>query len=145
MKISDVGIKAIQNFEGCRLDAYLDVVGVLTIGYGHTGTDVKSGMKITLPEAINILRRDLDRFEVAVSNSLKVPVPQAQFDAMVSLAFNVGAKAFQDSTLLKKLNAGDEMGAACQFTRWSKAGGQFNEGLALRRAAELFMFARGCK
>lgn len=140
MKTSMKGRDLIRKFEGEKLKAYLCPAGVWTIGVGHTGPDVKPGMVITLDRSDELLRSDLARFESAVSGLLRVPVSQGQFDALVSLAFNVGSGAVGKSTLLRLLNAGDKAGAADEFLRWNKAGGKVLPGLTARRAAERDLF-----
>lgn len=142
-KISDKGLQLVKHFEGCYLKAYKCPAGVLTIGYGHTGPDVKPGMEITQAQADDLLRLDIERFEKAVRDCVKVPLEQNQFDALVSFAFNCGAGALQKSTLLKKLNAGDVIGAVQEFHRWNKGGGKVLAGLVRRRAAEAHLFATG--
>lgn len=139
MKTSDKGVALIQDFEGLRLNAYKDAVGIPTIGWGHTG-DVKMGTTITRTEAERILREDLHDFERAVTRLVRVPINQNQFDALVCFSFNVGAKALENSTLLKLLNAGNKAGAASQFANWNKAGGKVLPGLVTRRAAEAKLF-----
>ena len=139
---SQAGIDLITSFEGCRLTAYQDSVGVWTIGYGHT-SGVYQGMTITEEEAIAFLRQDLKTAENAVNNNVTYGINQNQFDALVSFTFNVGTGNFTSSTLLKKLNAGDVNGAANEFDRWIYAGGQVLEGLVRRRAAEKQMFLSG--
>ena len=139
---SQAGIDLITSFEGCRLTAYQDSVGVWTIGYGHT-SGVYPGMTITEEEAIAFLRQDLKTAENAVNNNVTYGINQSQFDALVSFTFNVGTGNFTSSTLLMKLNAGDVNGAANEFDRWIYAGGQVLEGLVRRRAAEKQMFLSG--
>lgn len=139
MITSDKGIALIQDSEGLRLTAYKDSVGIATIGWGHTG-DVKMGTTITRAEAERILREDLHDFERAVTRLVRVPITQNQFDALVCFSFNVGAKALENSTLLKLLNAGNKAGAASQFANWNKAGGKVLPGLVTRRAAEAKLF-----
>lgn len=142
MKTSQEGIEAIQQFEGCVLETYRCAAGVCTIGYGHTGPDVVPGMVWTQSEAEAALRKDLERFERAVDGAITLDMTQGQFDALVSLAFNIGAKAFASSTLVKKFNAGDIAGAGDQFVVWNKVNGKVHAGLLQRRARELWMFAR---
>jgi lysozyme len=144
MKLSIKGADAIKRYEGCVLKAYLCPAKVWTIGYGHTGSEVREGLTWLQHEANAAFLKDVARFESGVETVTTQIISQQQFDALVSLAFNIGMKAYQDSTLLKKLNSGDHVGAACQFARWNKVNGQYNEGLALRRASELYTFARGC-
>jgi len=135
-------IAHIKKWEGLRLRAYTDVVGVWTIGYGHTKT-AKPGMVITEKEAERLLRWDLDWAEEAVRDHVKVDITQPQFDALVSFTYNVGAGAFRGSTLLRKLNAGDHEGAAQEFKRWNKGGGRVIQGLVNRRADEERLFRSG--
>jgi lysozyme len=135
METSQRGIDLIKSFEGLRLKAYRDAVGILTIGYGHTGRDVTEGLVITEAQAEELLRNDLMRFEDAVRKHAG-PATQNRFDAMVSLAFNVGVTAFANSTLARKHRAGDPVGAANEFQRWNRAGGRPLPGLTRRRQAE---------
>jgi lysozyme len=139
MQISQKGIDLIKHFEGVRLNTYQDSVGVWTIGYGHT-KGVHAGMKITETEAENLLKQDLATFEAGVSNLVKVPVNQDQYDALVSFAFNLGLGTLTGSTLLHKLNAKDYHGAAEEFGKWVHAGHQVLPGLVSRRKAEEELF-----
>ncbi len=139
MEISSEGIKLIKGFEGLRLNAYRDAVGVLTIGYGHT-KNVEEGQQITEEEAEALLKSDLEIFEDSVLDAVNVPITQHQFDALVSFTYNLGARNFRNSTLLKKLNAEDYEGAANEFLRWNRAGGRVLNGLTRRRAAERDLF-----
>lgn len=146
MKISNTGINLICGFEGLRLKAYDDGVGVWTIGYGTTvinGVKVKKGDTCTIEQAKSYMAQDLKKFESAVNTAVKVPLNQNQFDALVSLTYNIGTGAFKDSTLLKKLNAKDYKGAAAQFDRWNKGGGKVMQGLVNRRAKERNLFEKG--
>lgn len=112
-----------------------------TIGYGHYGSDVKPGMVITEEEARKLLRQDIAEAENAVNKNVKVPISQNMFDALVSFTFNVGTGAFQESTLLKKLNAGDYKGAQQEFYKWTKDdSGKVLGGLVHRREKEAEMF-----
>ena len=144
MRTSAAGRKAITEREGVRLRAYQDSVGIWTIGVGHTSAagppTVTKGLNITAALADQILTRDLSIFEKAVNNSVTVPLNQNEFDALVSLAFNIGAGAFQKSTLLKELNKGNRKAAADQFLRWNRAGGKVLKGLTNRRKAEREQF-----
>lgn len=148
MEASSECLTLIKHFEGYRLVAYRCPAGVLTIGWGHTGRDVKPGMTITPMQANELLRQDMAAIAVDVRKLLKVRVTQRQFDALVSFAFNVGpdmdgdgiAEGLGDSTLLKLLNAGNVFGAADQFLKWVYAGGKKLPGLIRRRAAERAMF-----
>jgi len=133
----------IEHFEGCRLDAYQDVVGVWTIGYGHTGEDVEEGVSITQEEADQTLADDLGHFEDAVNGMVSDDTSQQQFDAMISFSYNLGEGALRGSTLRKKHNAGDYQGAALEFQRWNKAGGRPIAGLTRRRLAEAAVYGQG--
>ncbi|MBY6346524.1 lysozyme [Providencia rettgeri] len=136
------GLAILQYFESCRLEAYWDSDGkVWTIGWGDTGPDVVKGLRITQAEADERLQRRLAReFVPGVLNALTRPASQAQLDAMVDLAYNIGVGAFQASTLVRLFNAGDQAGAAEQFLRWNKSGGKVLLGLRRRRAADRARF-----
>lgn len=143
---SRVGINLITSFEDLRLNAYDDGVGVWTIGIGTTiypnGTKVKKGDTCTLDQAKSYFAHDLKRFEASVNNLVKVPLSQNQFDALVSLVYNIGQTAFSKSTLLKKLNAKDYVGAADEFPKWNRGGGKVMKGLVRRREAERALFLK---
>ena len=141
MKTSLNGLKIIKDFEGLRLKAYKCSAGVWTIGYGHT-SGVKEGDVITKEQAEKYLKKDVISFENTVNGVVKVKLNQNQFDALVSLVFNIGSGAFKKSTLLKKLNAGDYDGASEQFLVWVKAGGQTLKGLVNRREQERALFRK---
>ena len=143
-KINSSGLTIIKHFEGRELQAYQDSVGVWTIGYGHTAAagppTVYAGQTISEAEAEEILKRDLGLFERGVNDLVKVSTNSDQFSALVSFSFNVGLGALETSTLLRKLNARDYQGAANEFPRWVKAGGQTLPGLVRRRDAERALF-----
>lgn len=136
MKTSSSGLAFIQQFEGTRLKAYQDSIGVWTIGTGHTGSDVHAGLTITPAQATALLAKDLAAAEYAVNNAVHVALSQNAFDACVSFVFNCGSANFRSSTLLRKINAGDLQGAAAEFVRWDRAGGEVLPGLLRRREAE---------
>ena len=144
--INKIGLKLIAQFEGCYLQAYLCPANVWTIGIGTTiypnGVKVKKGDKCTLEQAHEYLAHDMIEFEKTVNDSVKVPLSQNQFDALVSLTYNIGSTAFKNSTLLKKLNAKDYAGAADQFLVWNKGGGKVLKGLVRRRDAERALFLK---
>jgi lysozyme len=145
LKTSDAGIDLICNYEGVRLQAYPDPAtggDPWTIGYGST-RNVHPGMVITLDEAKQRLREDLEDAEKAIARLVKAPLDQSQFDALVSLVFNIGEGNFAKSTLLKKINAHDYLGASGEFVRWNRAAGKPMLGLTRRRAAERDHFLRG--
>lgn len=134
----------IKSFEGLRLEAYKDVVGVWTIGYGHTSMagppTVKAGMKITEQEATDLLISDLKKYEEMVKRNVKVDLNENQYGALVSFTYNLGEGNLRSSTLLKKINAKDFLGASNEFIKWNKAGGQVLKGLTRRRNAEKALF-----
>lgn len=144
MQTSDKGIALIKQFEGCKLTAYQDSVGVWTIGYGWTqpvdGKPIRAGMTIKLETAERLLKTGLVSYESDVSRLVKIGLTQGQFDALVSFTYNLGARSLSTSTLLRKLNAGDYAGAADEFLRWNKAGGKVLNGLTRRREAERALF-----
>ncbi|MBX2865588.1 MAG: lysozyme [Leptolyngbyaceae cyanobacterium MAG.088] len=133
------GVGLIKSFEGLRLKAYQDAVGVWTIGYGTT-RGVKPGQSISEAQAEAFLKSDLDRFEQAVNQAVRIPINDNQFAALVSFTYNVGSGAMRSSTLLKKLNRRDLYGAANEFPRWNRAGGRVLAGLTRRRNAERALF-----
>lgn len=143
MQINQAGLDLIKRFEGLRLQAYQDVAGIWTIGYGHTKT-VKPGMKITEQEAEELLRQDLKDTEHAVQSPIKVPVNDNEFSALCSLVFNIGRGAYDKSTTLKLLNKDNRIGAADAIELWNKStvGGKkvVIPGLVARRAAEKGLF-----
>ncbi|MCM6990319.1 lysozyme [Enterobacter hormaechei] len=144
MQTSDKGIALIKQFEGCKLTAYQDSVGIWTIGYGWTqpvdGKPIRAGMTIKQETAERLLKTGLVSYESDVSRLVKVGVTQGQFDSLVSFTYNLGARSLSTSTLLRKLNAGDYAGAADEFLRWNKAGGKVLNGLTRRREAERALF-----
>ncbi len=143
---SNAGLNLIKGFEGKRLNAYDDGVGVWTIGYGTikypNSVRVKKGDTCTEQQAEDYLRNDLAKFEAAINKLVKVPLTQNQFDALASFTYNLGETNLTNSTLLKKLNKGDYQGAADQFLVWNRAGGKVMKGLVRRREAERALFLK---
>lgn len=131
-----------KSFEGCRLIAYQDSVGVWTIGYGHTA-GVHAGMGITQERAEALLLADLVTLVTAVESLVHTPMTVEEESALVDLVFNIGSGNFSHSTLLKLLNAGDYSSAALEFDKWDRAGGNVLAGLLRRRQAETDMFKKG--
>ncbi|WP_432714795.1 lysozyme [Pedobacter sp.] len=128
MKIDIKGRELIYKEEGVVLSAYLDSVKIPTIGVGFTfypnGDKVKMGDKITHVKCDEIFDKIVVQFEQAVNKAIKVPITQNQFNAMVSLCFNIGVKAFSDSTLVKKINSNSSiLEVEKWFTAWCNAGG----------------------
>ena len=146
MLVSNLGVDLICDFEGKRLVAYDDGVGIWTIGFGTTiypnGIRVKKGDTCTEAQAKVYMQNDLKKFEYAVNSAVNIPLNQNQYDALISLTYNIGAAAFSKSTLVKKLNAGDIRGAADQFDVWINAGGKRIQGLVNRRAKEKLLFLK---
>ena len=145
MKISEKGLSMIERFEGCLLKASNKLDGVWTIGYGQTGRyygkRVRRGMTTTKALAHAWLRdHSIKTYEDAVTQAVKVPLNQNQFDALVSFAYNVGVGALKQSTTLRKLNAGDYAGAADALTMWTKCNGKGLAGLVRRRKEERALF-----
>ena len=151
MNVSQRGIDLIKRFEGVILHSYLCPKGVLTIGVGHTGSDVTKDMLITEKEAENLLKKDLRKFESKLNYSLEhdnVNLNQNQFDACISFIFNLGFSAFIFSTLYKKLKQKDYAGAGDEFLKWVYITKTVNnervkirlKGLETRRNAERDLF-----
>lgn len=137
------GLSLTEQFEGFRLTAYQDQVGVWTIGYGHTGPDVTPGQTITVAEAQALLAQDVSSAAGCVNTVVAVKLTQQEFDALVDFVFNLGTGAFKGSTMLRDLNDGDFTSAAAQFARWDRAGGVVVAGLLRRRQAEAALFEAG--
>jgi lysozyme len=140
--VNDATIALIKGDEGCRLRAYRDSVGVLTIGYGHTGPDVAEGLEITQERAEELLRADLALFEQGVDDAIdeQASTTDNQYGAMVSLAYNIGLGNFRKSTVVRDHNAGDNAAAANAFLMWDKAGGLVLTGLVRRRHEERALY-----
>lgn len=141
------GLKLIKQWEGLKLTAYRDVVGVWTIGYGSTGSHVTPGLKISAQQAEQLLFKDLVRFERCVEQSVTAKLSDNQFAALVAFAFNVGEAGFKGSTLLKKLNRGDKNSVPAELAKWVKGTVDGKKvtipGLVNRRAAEAGLWAKG--
>ncbi len=139
MMISNNCIKLLKEVEGCKLKAYRDVAGILTIGYGHTER-VREGDCLTPQEAIDLLYDDIKPRSNAVKNMVLVPLEQWQFDALVSFVFNIGTTAFDHSTLLKRLNQNLYDSIPNQMRRWVYADGKIVKGLVNRREKEIALW-----
>ena len=137
-RLSQAGLDAIKAREGFSATPYPDHKGY-SIGYGHLMGVFDRRESITKEEAEILLLSDVSWAEDAVNAAITAPLTQAQFDALVSLAFNIGADAFKRSTLVKRINAGDA-GAVSEFARWNMASGKVHPGLVARRAAEAEQF-----
>lgn len=132
-------ISAIAGYEGFVPHTYEDTVGVKTIGFGHTGPDVKDGQKITKAQAYELLVKDINKHWDSIKKSIRVPLHQYEAEAYTSFSYNVGAGNFRSSTLLKKLNLKDYAGACKQLLKWTRAGGKVLPGLVKRRQDEYQM------
>lgn len=139
MVYSKAGMALTERFEGCRLDAYQDVRGVWTIGFGHTA-GVVSGMTCTQAQADEWLKTDTEWAVHTVQSEVDVALKQEEFDALVDFVFNLGSGNFSHSTLLKDLHKGDMEAAAGEFQKWDLAGGKVVAGLLRRRMAEAAEF-----
>lgn len=146
-EISDDGLELIKRFEAYRADWYQCSANVWTCGFGHaesrrdgtvTEDDLPEGFSVPLSRtaAEELLALDLDGYEHAVNENVRVDLTQSQFDALTSFCYNVGVGAFRGSTLLKKVNAERHEEAAEQFLRWKYVDGEVVEGLVRRREAE---------
>ena len=140
MQVSLLLIWKLKEFEGLRLEAYQDAAGVWTIGYGHTGRDVKRGDRISEYWATDLLKRDVEKVAEAV-RALNVARTEGQLDALVSFAFNLGIGKLKSSTLLKVIREGGSKAAIKrEFRRWVYASGKRLRGLELRREWEARRF-----
>lgn len=133
------GLSLTENFEGCKLNAYQDSVGVWTIGYGRA-YGVKRGDSCTQEQAEQYLTQDVWEAANAVNRLVTAVISQNEFDALTDFVFNLGQGNFASSTMLKLLNDGDHGAAADEFKKWSRAGGVQVAGLLRRRLAEAAMF-----
>lgn len=143
-QINQAGLTLIKSFEGFRPTAYLDIVGVPTIGYGCTAgvtrEDVANSRTITEAQAEQMLLTELASHEKAVEQYVTVELNDNQFAALVSFAYNLGNGSLRASTLLKLLNSGDYAGASGEFPKWDHADGKVVAGLTRRRLAEQGLF-----
>jgi len=137
----------INHYESCSLTAYPDPgtgADPWTIAWGYTGEDVGPGTVWTLPECVVALINRLNvEFVPGVLDAVHVPLNQKQFDALVDIFYNCGVSAMTGSTLVRLLNEGDYQGAADEFPKWDKSGGQVMKGLQRRRWAERLIFLGG--
>lgn len=146
LSISAAGTAGIIAHEGEVRKVYLDPINIKTVCVGHIATvkHTPVGTAFTAERCQELLRQDLRVTVAAVKGAVKVPITQAQYDALVSFTFNVGPGAMASSTLVRKLNAGDCWGAGAEFARWTMAGGKHLRGLEIRRADERAAFETGC-
>ena len=136
MSLSAAALVGIVTHEGYSDKAYEPVPGdKITIGFGTT-EGVKAGDTITPPKALQRALTDITKFEGALRQCVKVPLSQSEYDAFVSLSYNIGSGAFCGSTLVRKLNAGDYEGACSEILKWDKFQGKPLRGLTIRRQQE---------
>jgi lysozyme len=143
MQLSYKGTQKIAEYEGFRDKAYKDSAGIWTIGFGSINVDgipVAQGQTITREKAILQMQADLAWAQTAVNKLVRIGLAQHQFDALVSLVYNIGETAFSKSTLLKHINQQNFILAAQEFPKWNKAGGKVVQGLTNRRLSEKDMF-----
>jgi|SRR5215472_3884535 len=142
MEISDAGVEVLRDREGCKLTAYKDSVGVWTIGVGHTAAagppEPVSGMTITQEQADAIFDEDLDAYEKTVNDSITKPMTQHEYDAFVSICFNIGQGGFSTSTFVDRFNAGDKDGCAEAILWWDTP-----SEIIPRRQGEMIQFLGG--
>lgn len=136
-KINKRGLDLLKSFESCRLNAYLDIGGIPTIGFGHTGPEVVIGMAFTLQQADAQLERDLEKF-YQLDHYLSEDVNDNQYSALVCLAYNIGLRALKTSTLIKKINNKEKPDK--YWLQWNHVNGKVIDGLTKRRKAELELF-----
>tara|TARA_R100000234_G_scaffold103156_1_gene72577 strand:- start:5616 stop:6059 length:444 start_codon:yes stop_codon:yes gene_type:complete len=145
MRINAIGLNLIKTFEGFRSEPYFCSAMVPTIGFGSTWSF--DGSRVTLShrpineaEAEELLLREVANCERAVDRLIKVKLNENEHSALQSFVYNLGSGRLQSSTLRRKINRGDMMGAADEFPKWRRAGGKILKGLVLRRAAERKLF-----
>jgi lysozyme len=143
LTLSLAGAAALVHHEGTRNRAYLDSGKVWTICTGHTRT-AKPGMVVTDAECARLLQEDLAWTHAVIRKYVLVPITQEQFDALASFVFNFGETKFRNSTLLRRINAGQCMAAGAEFSRWNKDNGVVLNGLVKRRAWERKLWESGC-
>lgn len=143
MKTGDTGLNLIKGYEGLRMSAHYTPNEEWTVGYGHTAS-ARHGLSVTEGDAERLLRQDVQPIEKLIADTVRAPLNQNEHDAIVSLVFNIGEENWKRSTVLRKLNEGDKLGAARAFEMWSKArvNGELVslDGLVRRRAAEKSLF-----
>lgn len=130
------GTNNTDGLEGMKSVPYKDVVGVQTVCFGHTGADIIPWKHYSDAECKSILEADLQKVAKQIDPYITKPIPVATRGALYSFAYNVGARSFQTSTLLRKINAGDTKGACDALRSWTYAGGKKWQGLINRREIE---------
>jgi lysozyme len=131
------GLAMLKKAEGCKLTAYQDVGGVWTVGYGHTGIDIKAGVIVSQSQADRLLLEDVAKAEQGVNNLVTVPLSAGQMDCLIAFVFNTGQGAFKASTLLRELNAGHYESVPAELRKWVHINGRESPGLVARRESEI--------
>ena len=144
-KTGTLGRELIRFYEGTRLETYICPAGIPTCCTGHTGPEVKMGQTYTPTQCDALLAKDLERFEKCINDLIDPPLTQTQFDSLISWSFNVGAGAVQESTLRRRLNAGEDVNTviSSELPRWCNGPNGPLEGLVKRRAAEVKLAVEG--
>lgn len=137
-----LAVSTVAFYEGTVLRSYRDPIGIITACTGHTGPELKMGQTYTHEQCEDMLYKDLAKHAAAL-DCINRPLSDGQKAAFLSFAFNVGNGAFCGSTLVRKANAGDMLGACAELSRWTWAGGKQLPGLVNRRAAERQLCERG--
>lgn len=132
----------VKKWEGCELKAYQDQGGVWTIGIGHTGTDVTPDTVWTQDRADKVLQADMDAAIAAVHRHVGSGLTPNQEAALGSFVFNLGEGAFSKSTLLRRVNEGDHIGAVFELLKWHHIGTKPVKGLLRRRLDEAALFLK---
>lgn len=140
LSTGSAGLAYIRQFEGFRGIPYRDPIGKMTVGYGHLVRKGEYFDGVTRDHGEQLMRQDVLLAEAVVKRHVRVPLSDSQFDALVSLVYNIGEGNFRKSTLVKKLNRGNYKAAADEFLEWEYAGGRRFDGLAQRRRAERKLF-----
>ena len=140
---SQNAVDLIKSFEGCKLEAYQDIKGIWTVGFGTTGPGIVEGLTITQNTANAMLTGHVKEIGLSVTDFIGNGIPQDCFDAVCCLVYNIGTGAFKSSTMLKLIKDHDLKGASGEFIKWDHCGGKEIDGLKRRREAELALFLRG--
>lgn len=142
-RVNEAGLELIKRFEGFSPIPYADVVGKMTIGYGHLIRHGERWERISAEQAQELLREDVVAAERAVERFITCPLRDNQFAALVSFTFNMGAGALQRSALRQKVNRGELEDVPQELRRWVWAGGRRWQGLIRRREAEIALYQKG--
>ena len=143
LSLSAAGLLSIAGYEGFKDTAYIPISGdIPTIGFGHADKRIPLATRISVTDALGLLNKDTKQAQDAIKRCVHVPLSQNEYDAYTSLAFNIGSGAFCSSTLVKKLNQSDYVGACNEIQRWHYFRGRSLDGLVKRRQAEFELCVR---